>query len=83
MDDTLFNVNGVEKSDIDDKRIADTVKITILGGVICNHEDYYDLETMFKAWKKRQGSEEVVIRVPLGKRESLKKLLKEIGGELA
>lgn len=82
MEDASFLVNDADVAELDDKRLADTTKVTILGGLVVGHPTFSTLEDMFKAWRKRRGTEEFVVRVPLGKKASLRKLLKEIGGVL-
>ena len=84
MEDETATLNGEETEAGEPVNPTDTV--TISGGVYYPADAYSEngrcLETTIREWRRKRSTATCLVRIPKGKQQQLKALLKSIGGRL-
>lgn len=82
VDGMFYEVNGVEKEDIDVETLADTDIIKVEGAIIHHNGDDFDFAGVMKKWRKAQTMTQVVVEVPTLCLDSLKTHMKFLKGRV-
>lgn len=68
------------------EKIADAAKVTIEGGIVFKNDQATDgptMESLFRAWRKRQNTATLSVTVDKAKEAQLRELLKEFGAKFS
>jgi len=81
-DDYTVYLDGVEVSDVDDTKVADTALLEFWGGVVYLGNRDMSLKAHFNRWKRAQTVRYVTVEIPVDKLDELKAAVKALRGKV-
>ncbi|MPQ71466.1 hypothetical protein [Pseudomonas sp. MWU12-2323] len=81
IDGMWWEVNGVEKDDVDVELLADA-DLVLVEGAIVMEEDDKDFASVLKKWRKAQTHVTLAIEIPTQHEEALVEFLKGVKGKI-